>query len=122
MAEAMAFAHDRRMSPAPEEKRPAPALTVVVVNYNAGAYLRGCLKSLAQQTWDDFEVILIDNASSDGSLETIIERPSRLTILKQEKNLGFAAGNNVGARAGRGQWLVLLNPDAEAEPDWLAQL
>lgn len=99
-----------------------PAVTVVVVNYNGGDYLRGCLRSLAQQTFTDFETILIDNASSDGSLEKIIDPPARLTILKQATNLGFAAANNLGARAGRGKWLALLNPDAEAEPGWLAAL
>lgn len=104
--------------PAPSD----PAITVVVVNYNGGDYLRGCLASLARQTFTDFETIVIDNASIDGSLERIAERPVRTTILRQTRNLGFAEGNNVGARAGRGRWLALLNPDAEAEPDWLAAM
>ena len=50
------------------------------------------------------------------------EKPSRLTILKQDENLGFARANNIGAAVGRGQWLALLNPDAEAEPGWLAAM
>jgi GT2 family glycosyltransferase len=100
----------------------APAVTVVVVNYNGGDYLRGCLASLARQTFTDFETIVIDNASSDDSLARIGEKPERTTILKQAENLGFAGGNNVGARAGRGRWLALLNPDAEAAPDWLAAM
>jgi len=99
-----------------------PEITVVVVNYNGRDYLRGCLASLARQTFTDFETIVVDNASTDGSLEKIVERPERLTILRQDSNLGFAGGNNVGARAGRGRWLALLNPDAEAEPDWLAAM
>ncbi len=98
---------------------PDPDITVVVVNYNGGDYLRGCLASLAAQTFTNFEIIVIDNASTDGSLERIVEKPARLTILKQDSNLGFAGGNNAGARAGRGKWLALLNPDAEAAPDWL---
>lgn len=96
-----------------------PEVTVVIVNYNGGDYLRGCLASLARQTFTNFETIVVDNASSDSSLERIVERPARLTILKQAANLGFAGGNNVGARAGTGKWLALLNPDAEAAPDWL---
>jgi len=100
----------------------APAVTVVVVNYNGGDYLRGCLASLARQTFTDFETIVIDNASSDDSLSGIDEQPARTTILRQDKNLGFAGGNNVGARVGRGRWLALLNPDAEAAPDWLAAM
>lgn len=99
-----------------------PEITVVVVNFNAGAYLRGCLQSLARQTHANFETILIDNASGDGSLETIGETPARFTLLRQESNLGFAAANNLGARMGTGRWLALLNPDAEAEPDWLEAL
>ena len=99
-----------------------PEITVVVVNYNGGDYLKGAIASLARQTFKDFEAILIDNASSDGSLDRLTERPERLTILRQDKNLGFAAANNIGARTGRGRWLALLNPDAEADPDWLAEL
>ena len=100
----------------------APAITVVVVNFNGDDYLRGCLASLARQTFTDFETIVIDNASSDDSLARIREQPARTTILRQVENLGFAGGNNVGARAGRGRWLALLNPDAEAAPDWLAAM
>ncbi len=99
-----------------------PAVTVVVVNYNGGDYLGGCLASLARQTFTDFETIVIDNASSDDSLSRIREQPARTTILRQDSNLGFAGGNNVGARVGRGRWLALLNPDAEAAPDWLAAM
>ena len=79
-----------------------PEITVVVVNYNGGDYLRGCLASLARQTFANFETIVIDNASTDDSLARIVEKPERLTVLRQDKNLGFAGGNNVGARAGRG--------------------
>lgn len=97
----------------------APEITVVVVNYNGGDYLRGCIASLARQTHGNFEIIVVDNASTDGSLERIAEKPERFTVLKQAGNLGFAAANNIGAAAGKGQWLALLNPDAEADPDWL---
>ncbi len=97
----------------------APEITVVVVNYNSGDYLKGCLASLARQTHLNFETIVIDNASTDGSLERIAEKPHRLTILKQTDNLGFARANNLAAAAGKGEWLALLNPDAEAEPQWL---
>lgn len=99
-----------------------PEITVVVVNYNSGDYLKGCIASLARQTHANFETIIVDNNSSDDSLDRITEKPSRLTILKQGDNLGFARGNNVGAAAGRGRWLALLNPDAEADPDWLAAM
>jgi N-acetylglucosaminyl-diphospho-decaprenol L-rhamnosyltransferase len=101
---------------------PDPEITVVVVNYNGGDYLKGAIASLARQTFRDFETIVVDNASTDGSLDRIGDRPERFAILRQGKNLGFAAANNIGACAGRGKWLALLNPDAEAEPQWLAEL
>jgi N-acetylglucosaminyl-diphospho-decaprenol L-rhamnosyltransferase len=99
-----------------------PDVTVIVVNYNGGDYLAGCIASLARQTHTNFETILIDNASTDGSLDRIGERPDALRILRQETNLGFALANNIGARGGRGRWLALLNPDAEADPDWIAAM
>ncbi|MEY2759336.1 MAG: hypothetical protein RIR33_3114 [Pseudomonadota bacterium] len=105
-----------------ENAASTPAVSVVVVNHNGGDYLRGCLASLARQTYTNFETIVIDNASSDGSLDRIGEMPPGTQIVRQDSNLGFAGGNNVGARLARGQWLALLNPDAEAAPDWLAAM
>ncbi len=99
-----------------------PAVTVIVVNYNGGEYLRGCLASLARQTCTDFETILVDNASTDGSVERITDRPQRLRILREMVNHGFAGGNNLAARQASGAWIALLNPDAEAAPDWIASL
>jgi N-acetylglucosaminyl-diphospho-decaprenol L-rhamnosyltransferase len=100
----------------------APQITVIVVNYNGGSFLRGCIASLAAQTYRSFETILVDNASSDGSIDTLVEKPDQLTILRENKNYGFAGGNNLAARRARGRWIALLNPDAEAAPDWLESM
>lgn len=100
----------------------APEITVVVVNYNGGRYLAACLSSLARQTFQDFELIVVDNASTDGSIDHLGELPRHTTILREHENHGFAAGNNLGAALGRGRWLALLNPDAEANPEWLDNL
>jgi N-acetylglucosaminyl-diphospho-decaprenol L-rhamnosyltransferase len=102
--------------------RAAPAISVVVVNYNGGDYLRRCLASLAHQTFRDFETILVDNCSSDGSADDIDETLPRMSILREKINHGFARANNIGAKLGRGRWLALLNPDAEAMPDWLENM
>ena len=99
-----------------------PEITVVVVNYNGGDYIRRCLASLAVQTFRSFETIVVDNASTDGSIDRIVEQPPHTMILRESVNHGFAAGNNLAARMGRGRWLALLNPDAEAAPDWLESL
>jgi N-acetylglucosaminyl-diphospho-decaprenol L-rhamnosyltransferase len=100
----------------------APEITVIVVNYNGGDFLRGCMASLAAQTFRSFETILVDNASTDGSVDKIGEKPERLTILRETANHGFATGNNLAARQASGRWIALLNPDAEAAPDWLENL
>jgi GT2 family glycosyltransferase len=110
------------MSAEGQERRAAPEISVVVVNYNAGDYLRECLASLAQQTFQDFEVVVIDNDSRDGSMERLDLCPPRTLLAAQGRNTGFAEGNNIGARLAAGRWLALLNPDAVAEPDWLEKL
>ena len=104
------------------EREEAPEITVVVVNYNGGAYIRACLASLARQTFRNFETIVVDNASSDGSIDQLDEMPERTSVLRESVNHGFAGGNNLAAMRAKGRWLALLNPDAEAAPDWLESL
>ena len=100
-----------------------PHVSVIIVNFNGGNFPKEALESLASQTFRDFEVLFVDNASSDGSADGL---PSKnvpgFQLLKQDENLGFAGGNNLGARLARGQWIALLNPDAIASHDWLEKL
>lgn len=101
------------------------ALSVIVVNYNSGARLVRCLEHLSRQTVRDFEVIIVDNASSDGSLDAALSAapaPLAPRAIRSETNAGFAAANNLAAREARGDWLVFLNPDAYPETDWLSAL
>ncbi|MEM6627093.1 MAG: glycosyltransferase family 2 protein [Pseudomonadota bacterium] len=101
----------------------SPKYSVVIVNYNGGGFVQGALDSLAAQTERDFEVILVDNASTDGSVDDLTtDKLPAFTLMRQTDNLGFAGGNNRAASVARGRWLVLLNPDAEADPDWLVEL
>ncbi len=100
-----------------------PTFSVVIVNYNGGDFLANALASLKRQTFTDFEVLLVDNASADGSVDDIDATGlPGFQLLKQEANLGFAAGNNVAAKVAKGRWLLLLNPDTEAKEDWVEQL
>lgn len=101
---------------------PVPAVRVIVVNYNAGPLLRRCLEALAAQTMRDFEAVVVDNASTDGSMEAARLDDRRFRMVELEENLGFAAANNLGAEACAAPWIATLNPDAFAEPDWLQQL
>jgi GT2 family glycosyltransferase len=101
-----------------------PAVSVIVVNYNSGEFLRRCLAHLDRQTMTDFEVIVLDNRSTDGSLAEAqsVARDGRFRFMTADANLGFAAGNNRAAARARGRWLAFLNPDAFADPAWLAEL
>src|SRR3990170_5640248 len=99
-----------------------PLVSVVIVNWNGWDTLPRCLEALASQSFEDFEVILVDNASSDGSADEAEMRWPHMRVIRLEENLGFAAANNLGARKACGRWLALLNNDAFPEPDWLEEL
>lgn len=100
----------------------SPAISVIIVSYESGPTLARCLDALRAQTFTDFEILLVDNASSDGAPRAAAAADPAIRFLQPGANLGFAAGNNLAAREARGRWLALLNPDAFAAPDWLAQL
>ena len=100
------------------------AISVVVVNWNRGELLRACLRSLAAQIGvGSFEIILVDNGSTDNSIAVIEDFKSAsgipVQVIRNERNLGFCAANNQGIRAAHGEFIALLNNDAEAEPQWL---
>ena len=97
-------------------------VTVIIVNYNSGERLRRCLEALAVQTFKNFETIIIDNASEDGSRAAAETSDDAVKLIRSETNLGFAAANNLGAGHARGRWLATLNPDAYPQPEWLENL
>ena len=98
-------------------------VTVVVVNWNAGGHLERCLSALDRQTCEPDEVIVVDNASRDGSASGIDARHRGVRTIALPENVGFAAACNVAARTIRAStWIAMLNPDAVPEPDWLAKL
>lgn len=100
----------------------APAMTVCVIAYNSGPTLRTCLEHLRAQTFRDFEILVIDNASPDQHDAEIAAACEGVRLVRNAENLGFARAGNQAARLAAGRWLVLLNPDAYAEPGWLAAL
>jgi len=102
---------------------PLPLVSVIVVNWNGKAYLGECLNSLRHQAFLDFEVIVVDNGSTDGSVDYVESQfPELARILRNTKNTGFSRGNNQGIKAARGQYIALLNNDARADQDWLQEL
>ena len=96
--------------------------SVIVLSWNGMEYLEDCLDAVLAQEYPDFEVIVVDNGSSDGSADFVERLYPQVRLIRNERNLGFAAGNNVGLRAARGDALVLLNQDAVVEPGWLEVL
>jgi hypothetical protein len=100
-------------------------LSVVIVNWNVRELLRGCLKSVLtskQLGGLAMEVIVVDNASSDGSVEMIRREFSEVKLIANERNLGFTGGNNQGIAASRGRYILLLNPDTEVIGDALVEM
>jgi hypothetical protein len=90
-------------------------VSVIVLNWNGGTHVQSCLDSLACQDYGNIDIIVVDNGSTDGSIAMIRERHPGAQIIENHANLGFAAGNNVGIRASRGEYVVILNNDAELD-------
>lgn len=97
-------------------------VSAVVVNWNGKNLLRSCLKSLKDQNHWDFEIIVVDNGSTDGSKEMVREEFPGTALIENETNLGFAVPNNQGMASATGEAFFLLNNDAEAEPACVAKL
>jgi GT2 family glycosyltransferase len=98
--------------------------SVIVLAYNDRKYLEACLSSLLDQDMppDDYEVIYADNASTDGSADFVEERFPRVRVLRFDRNLGFAAGNNRAATYARGRYISFQNADTVAHRQWLPEL
>jgi hypothetical protein len=98
-----------------------PLISVVIPNYNGAALLAACLLSLERQSRAGCEVLVVDNGSSDDSVERVRQVAPRAVILRQDRNLGFAGAANAGIRAAAAEWIAILNNDTELETDWLAR-
>lgn len=102
-----------------------PLVSIIVVNWNGLMFLDGCLSSLEKQTWNQREFILVDNGSTDGSVECIrawTKRLSNAKALYLSENTGFCRANNLAFARAQGEWIALFNNDAVAEPNWLEEL
>lgn len=97
-----------------------PDLSVVIVSYNTRELLRNCLLSLRASVGLDLEVIVVDNASSDGSADMVSAAFPEVILLAQTLNTWFCGGNNIGIEAANGDFALLLNPDTEVASDALA--
>ena len=97
-------------------------VSVIIPNYNGMQYVKRCLDSLMAQTLKDWEILFIDNGSADGSRELVEKEYPLVRVIALPENLGFCGAVNIGIHAATAPYVVLLNNDTEAEPEFLQEL
>jgi GT2 family glycosyltransferase len=96
--------------------------SVIVINWNGRHYLENCLTALYAQTYTNYEIILVDNGSTDDSIAYVTSAFPEIRVVQCAENIGFAAANNLGFQNARGAYIATLNNDTRADPEWLAEL
>jgi len=99
-----------------------PKFSIIVLNWNGKHFLETCLLALRHQTYRDFETILVDNGSQDGSVEYVQDRFPEVQVVALKSNVGFCSGNLEGYRRASGEIIALLNNDTEAHPRWVEEM
>ena len=99
-----------------------PQISVIIPNWNGKHLLEVCLSAMRRQTFRDFETILVDNGSDDGSRDYVREHFPEVRLLPLRENLGFTGGTIAGYAQARGNLVLLLNNDTEADPNWLEEI
>lgn len=97
-------------------------VSIIIPHYNGRDILRECFDSLLISTFKDKEVILVDNGSSDDSLDMAEKHPLNIRIIRNSENLGYAGGCNTGIRSAKGEYLLILNNDTIHDPEWIEPL
>lgn len=97
-------------------------ISIQIVTWNSLKFLPDCLESIFQQTFKDFLVLIIDNASTDGTIEFVEKNYPKVRIIKNSKNLGFARAHNQGIITTQSDYILVMNPDVILEPDFLEKL
>jgi len=99
-----------------------PETSVIITNWNGKQWLPTCLAALTQQTYRDFEIIFVDDGSTDGSAAWVVEHYPQVRLIEQKPHVGFAAANNIGIKAARGKYIVTLNNDTQPDENFLQAL
>lgn len=102
-----------------DTKRNVILVSIIILNFNGKEYIRDCLNSVFSSHYPKFEIIVVDNASCDDSDYIIEKEFPYVKLVRNKKNLGFAAGNNIGIRVAKGDIVILLNNDTIVEKGWL---
>lgn len=96
-------------------------ISIIIVNFNGKKWLDGCLTSLSKQTYINYEIILVDNASTDDSVKFVKVKFPKVKVVVNTKNIGFAGGNNRGYKEALGDYILLLNNDVKVDKVFLAK-
>lgn len=97
-------------------------VSVIILNWNGGEYLRKCLDSVLKTDYSSFEVIVVDNASTDGSRDMVKKEYPQVKLIENKENLGFCVGNNIGIERASGDIIILLNNDTIVDENWLEEV
>ncbi len=99
-----------------------PLVSIVITNWNGKDHIEECLTSLLKQSYKNYEVIFVDNGSTDGSVEFIKKKFPKIKLIQNKKNNGFAKANNQGFLISKGNYIIFLNNDTKADKNWLNEL
>ena len=99
-----------------------PKISIIIVNYNGKELLQKCLESLFKTNYENFEVILVDNNSTDNSIEFVTKEYPKIIVIKLDSNKGFAEPNNIGAKIAKGEYLLFLNNDTVTTSNFISEM
>lgn len=99
-----------------------PKISIIIVNFNGKIFLEKCLESLFKVSYENFEVILVDNNSTDGTIEFVTKNYPSVITIKLNSNKGFAEPNNIGSKIAKGEYLLFLNNDTVVTPNFISEL
>ena len=97
-------------------------VSVTVVTYNSGRFIKRCLESVLEQKYGNLEVVVVDNASTDGTVDILEQFADRCRIYYNDENIGFAAAQNQAISLAQGDWILTLNPDVLLLPNFIQAL
>ena len=103
-------------------KSTSPLVSIIIVNWNGKHWLEGCLPTLSKLTYKHTELIIVDNASTDGSVEWVSKRYPKTKIIRNSENLGFSHANNLGYKKAGGDYILFLNNDTKVAPNYISEL
>jgi len=97
-------------------------VSIVVLNYNAGKLLLNCIESIKKSSYQNIEILVVDNISSDNSQIECKKKFPDIKLIQNDENLGYCGGNNVGIKKAEGEFIIILNPDTIVETNWIDEL